>query len=187
MAKSTAKPTREEFENFVMRRFRFKKRTSIFNKKILHRSRTWSGSNIDYPCTSDSQNRGFFLYLIRNFEHLENILSVREFVNFMSVAFTKATQKTEDREEITSFQSDWMTPRQIEMQFNTMQKFIILWKNFYDKAEEKFLEKIRPAINRGIKKYVSSDVLTRDVMTNVMPFLTFPGPNHDNLLSLIMI
>jgi len=181
------KPTREEFEKFVMRRFRFKKRTSIFNKKILHRSRTWSGSNIDYPCTSDSQNRGFFLYLIRNFEHLENILSVREFVNFMSVAFTKATQKTEDREEITSFQSNWMTPRQIEMQFNTMQKFIILWKNFYDKAEEKFLVKIRPAINRGIKKYISSDVLTRDVMTNVMPFLTFPGPDCDNLLSLIMI
>ena len=181
------KPTREEFEKFVMRRFRFKKRTSIFNKKILHRSRTWSGSNIDYPCTSDSQNRGFFLYLIRNFEHLENILSVREFVNFMSVAFTKATQKTEDREEITSFQSDWMTPRQIEMQFNTMQKFIVLWNNFYDKAEEKFLEKIRPAINRGIKKFISSDVLTRDVMTNVMPFLTFPRLSRRPFIDLIMI
>ena len=181
------KPTREEFENFVMRRFRFKKRTSIFNKKILQRARAWSGRNCNYPCTSDSQIRGFFLYVIRNFEHLENILSVSEFVNFMSVVFTKAIQKNEDREEITSFQLDWATPRQIEMQFNTMQKFIVLWKNFYDKAEEKFLEKIRPAINRGIKKYVSSDVLTRDVMTNVMPFLTFPGPNHDNLLSLIMI
>ena len=182
-----AKPTREEFERYIMRRFRFKKRTSIFNKKILQRARAWSGSNSNYPCTSDSQIRGFFLYVIRNFEHLENILSVREFVNFMSVVFTKAIQKNEDREKITSFQPDWVTPRQIEMQFNTMQKFIVLWKNFYDKAEEKFLEKIRPAINRGIKKYISSDVLTRDVMTNVMPFLTFPGPDCDNLLSLIMI
>jgi hypothetical protein len=178
------KPTREEFENFVMRRFRFKKRTSIFNKKFLHRAGAWSGLN---TLTLGPPNRGFFLYLIRNFEHLENILSAREFVNFMSVVFTKARQKNADREEITSFQPDWVTPRQIEMQFNTMQKFIVLWKNFYDKAEEKFLEKIRPAINRGIKKYISSEVLTRDVMTNVMPFLTFPGPDCDNLLSLIMI
>jgi len=177
------KPTREEFEKFVMRKFRFKKRTSIFNKKILHSSGGWSGIN---AMALGSWNRGFFLYIIRNFKHLENILSTSEFVKFMSVVFKKTSQKIEERETITSFNARWMTPRQIAMQFNTMQKFIVLWKNFYDTALMRN-EKARLAINRGIKKYISSDALTRDVMTNVMPFLTCPGRDVDNLLSLIII
>ena len=177
------KPTREEFEKFVMRKFRFKKRTSIFNKKILHSSGGWSGIN---AMALGSWNRGFFLYLIRNFKHLEIILSASEFVNFMSVVFKKTTQKIEERETITSFNARWLTPREIAMQFNTMQKFIVLWKNFYDMALMRN-EKVRLAINRGIKKYISSDALTRDVMTNVMPFLTCPGRDVDNLLSLIII
>ena len=177
------KPTREEFEKFIMRKFRFKKRTSIFNKKILHSSGWWSGIN---ALALGSWNRGFFLYIIRNFKHLENILSASEFVKFMSIVFKKTTQKIEEREKITTFNTRWMTPRQIAMQFNTMQKFIVLWKNFYDMALMRN-EKVRLAINRGIRKYVYSDVLTRDVMTNVMPFLTCPGRDVDNLLSLIMI
>ena len=177
------KPTREEFEQFVMRKFRFKKRTSIFNKK-LRSSGAWSGIN---AMALGSWNRGFFLYIIRNFKHLENILSSSEFVKFMSVVFKKTTQKFEDREKITTFNTGWLTPRQIAMQFSTMEKFIVLWKNFYDMALMRN-EKARLAINRGIKKYLTSDVLTRNIMSNVMPFLTCPGPDHDNnLLSLIMI
>ena len=178
------KPTREEFEKFVMRKFRFKNQTRIFNTKKFHSSGAWSGMN---AMALGSWNRGFFLYIIRNFKHLENILSTSEFINFMSVVFKKTTHKIEEREKITTFNTRWMTPRQIAMQFNTMQKFIVLWKNFYDMALMRN-EKARLAINRGIKKYLTSDVLTRDVMTNVMPFLTCPGPDHDNnLLSLIMI
>ena len=178
------KPTREEFAKFVMRKFRFKNQTRIFNTKKFHSSGAWSGMN---AMALGSWNRGFFLYIIRNFKHLENILSTSEFINFMSVVFKKTTHKIEEREKITTFNTRWMTPRQIAMQFNTMQKFIVLWKNFYDMALMRN-EKARLAINRGIKKYLTSDVLTRNIMSNVMPFLTCPGPDHDNnLLSLIMI
>ena len=178
------KPTREEFEQFVMRKFRFKNQTRIFNKKKFHSSGAWSGIN---AMALGSWNRGFFLYIIRNFKHLENILSSSEFVKFMSVVFKKTTQKFEDREKITAFNTGWLKPRQIAMQFSTMEKFIVLWKNFYDMALMRN-EKARLAINRGIKKYLTSDVLTRNIMSNVMPFLTCPGPDHDNnLLSLIMI
>ena len=177
------KPTREEFEKFVMRKFRFKNQTRIFNTKKFHSSGAWSGIN---AMALGSWNRGFFLYIIRNFKHLENILSSSEFVKFMSVVFKKTTQKFEDREKITTFNTR-LTPRQITMQFSTMEKFIVLWKNFYDMALMRN-EKTRLAINRGIKKYLTSDVLTRNIMSNVMPFLTCPGPDHDNnLLSLILI
>ena len=177
------KPTREEFEKFVMRKFRFKNQTRIFNTKKFHSSGAWSGMN---AMALGSWNRGFFLYIIRNFKHLENILSTSEFINFMSVVFKKTTHKIEEREKITTFNTRWMTPRQIAMQFNTMQKFIVLWKNFYDMALMRN-EKARLAINRGIKKYLTSDVLTRNIMSNVMPFLTCPGRDVDNLLSLIII
>jgi|UniRef100_A0A6C0JBY1 hypothetical protein len=178
------KPTREDFEKFVMRKFRFKNQTRIFNTKKFHSSGAWSGMN---AMALGSWNRGFFLYIIRNFKHLENILSSSEFVKFMSVVFKKTTQKFEDREKITTFNTRWLTPRQITMQFSTMEKFIVLWKNFYDMALMRN-EKARLAINRGIKKYLTSDVLTRNIMSNVMPFLTCPGPDHDNnLLTLTMI